>query len=82
LDDFQSLGCTQKVESKLKEQQRKLVTIYMIRMGAQSSASVCDPDFLETQTRAIGKVLLQQKPGANERVTPLGSVVKYAEPKD
>jgi hypothetical protein len=79
--DFQPLGCSDLVEQRLKPDQRRLIQIYMIRMGVQSSASVCDEEWLEAQTKAVGKVLMQQKPVNQERATPLGSQSEYATPK-
>jgi hypothetical protein len=58
--DVQSLGCSDMVKQRLSAEQTKLVQIYMLRMGPQSSSFVCDFDWLETQTKAMGKVLTQK----------------------
>jgi len=61
---IQSLGCEALVKAYMKRvEQWKLVEIYMLRMGAQSSVTLAgDEDWLEMQTKAIGKVLNKQAP--------------------
>ena len=61
---IQSLGCQAMVNAYMKRaEQWKLVEIYMLRMGAQSSVTLAgDEDWLEMQTKAIGKVLNKQAP--------------------
>jgi len=55
--EFQSVGCSKMVKDRLSLEQTKLIQIYMLRMGPQASSAVCDFDWLETQTKAMGKVL-------------------------
>lgn len=66
--NIQGLGCAEAVKRAVrKDEQWKLIQIYMIRMGAQSPQSILeDPDWLETQTRAIGNVLNREQPKHKE----------------
>lgn len=74
LKGYQSLGCYTAVKQRLSHEPEstwRLIQIHMIRLGVQSPAFVCDLEWLETQTAAMGKVLSRQSAAPPPRA-PLG----------